>query len=96
MDFKNRLNHSDVNQFLSDSQTLCREDYFRNKFNDKLPEYMYYALEVFTRLEYDNVDEQEVIECINDFKLEYHNKLMLELNERQNIKPDVVIIPDEK
>jgi hypothetical protein len=54
MDFKKKFDYDDRNNFLPDNKTIGRSDFFRNKFNDKLPSYICDILEIKSRIEFDD------------------------------------------
>jgi len=71
-------------RFMSDTHTVGTEEYYRNKFRDKFPDELYKYFEVKARPEYDEKDEKNLIEEINEYRLNYEKQLLNELKEREN------------
>jgi len=75
-------------RFMSDTHTVGTEEYYRNKFRDKFPDELYKYFEVKARPEYDEKDEKNLIEEINEYRLNYEKQLLNELKERENENKD--------
>jgi hypothetical protein len=75
-------------RFMSDTHTVGTEEYYRNKFGDKFPDELYKYFEVKARPEYDEKDEKNLIEQINEYRLNYEKQLLNELKERGNENKD--------
>jgi hypothetical protein len=75
-------------RFMSDTHTVGTEEYYRNKFRDKFPDELYKYFEVKARPEYDEKDEKNLIEQINEYRLNYEKQLLNELKERENENKD--------
>ena len=75
-------------RFMSDTHTVGTEEYYRNKFGDKFPDELYKYFEVKARPEYDEKDEKNLIEQINEYRLNYEKQLLNELKERENENKD--------
>jgi hypothetical protein len=75
-------------RFMSDAHTVGTEEYYRNKFGDKFPDELYKYFEVKARPEYDEKDEKNLIEQINEYRLNYEKQLLNELKERGNENKD--------
>jgi hypothetical protein len=73
---------------MSDTHTVGTEEYYRNKFRDKFPDELYKYFEVKARPEYDEKDEKNLIEEINEYRLNYEKQLLNELKERENENKD--------
>ena len=69
MDFKKKFDYNDINNFLPDNMTVGRSEYFKNKFNDKLPSHVCEMLEVKSRIEFDDEKQNEdIIQLIKEKK----------------------------
>jgi len=84
MNFKGekKFDYKDITNFLPDNYTVGTSDFYKTKFNDKLPDHYCDILEILSRVEY---DETETTQRINILKLEIkesNNRLLNELNER--------------
>jgi hypothetical protein len=84
MDFKKRFDYKDINSYLPDNQTIGTMEYYREKTNNKLPEEEYFILETRARVEYSDEDIKNAYVLANQFKLHMHNKLLKELEERED------------
>ena len=83
MDFKKRFDHNDINNYLPDNETIGKSEYFKNKFGEKVDDYICQILEVSTRKEFNDEDENKrLIEQIKEEKRQYDEKLMKEYEER--------------
>ena len=91
MDFKKRFDYSNINNFLSDNETVGRAEYYRNKFNNKLPDYCYDLMEIQSKPEYDEVDVEEIIEYIKEYKSSMHKTIIAAFEEAKNM-----ILPDNE
>ena len=74
----------DLYKFMPDNFTVGTEEYYKKKFGDKFPDELYKYFEVKARPEYDEKDEKNLIEQINEYRLNYEKKLLNELKEREN------------
>ena len=82
------LEKNSLYRFMSDTHTVGTEEYYRNKFGDKFPDELYKYFEVKARPEYDEKDEKNLIEQINEYRLNYEKQLLNELKERENENKD--------
>ena len=71
-------------RFMSDSHTVGTEVYYRNKFGDKFPDELYKYFEVKARKEYDEKDEEILMEQIKEYRTNYEKQLLNELEKREN------------
>jgi hypothetical protein len=71
-------------RFQPDNQTIGTEEYYRIKFGDKFPDEMYKFLEVKSRVEYDEKDEEKIINDILQYRQVYNRLLEMELEQREN------------
>jgi len=71
-------------RFQPDNLTIGTEEYYRTKFGDKFPDEMYKFLEVKSRVEYDEEDEQKLINDILEYRKIYNMLLEMELQQREN------------
>jgi hypothetical protein len=74
----------DLYRFTPDNHTVGTEEFYRRKLGDKFPDELYRFLEVKTRPEYTEEDINEVLQQINDYRRNYEQQLLKELEERQN------------
>jgi predicted ThiF/HesA family dinucleotide-utilizing enzyme len=88
MDFKKRFNYDDKNIFLFDGKTVATEDFYRKKYNNKLPDYYYKYMEALARPEFNEQDIKKIKEQIIDFKKEYVRKIDLEFKQATLINID--------
>lgn len=97
MDFKKKFDYEDINNFLPDNETVGRSDYFRNKFNDKLPSHICDILEIKSRSEFNNeIQNKELINMIKEAQRESDKKLLEEYEERNKIITEDDFIISEK
>lgn len=84
MNFKGekKFDYNDITNFLPDNFTIGTSDFYKTKFNDKLPDYYCDILEILSRVEYDETETTQRINIIKNEVKEYNQRLMNELNER--------------
>jgi len=83
MDFKKKFDHEDINMFLPDNLTLGRSDYFKSKFGDNMPDYVCDILEIDSRNEYNDPEEnQQILNDIVEKQRQENDKLIKEYEER--------------
>ena len=66
MDLKRRIDTNNINSFLPDNLTIGTSEYYKNKFNGTMPDYICEYLEVKSREEYN--DEKEIEQIIEEIK----------------------------
>ena len=80
---------SSLYRFMSDSHTVGTEEYYRNKFGDKFPDELYKYFEVKARKEYDEKDEEILMEQIKEYRINFEKQLLNELEERENENKEI-------
>ena len=83
--FKKKFDYNDINNFLPDNKTVGTVDFFNKKFKNNMPDYICELLAVETLVENEEEKEKQKQEILNK-KKEYTNKLLAELEERENRK----------
>jgi len=82
MDFKKKINYNDINSFLPDNFTIGTKEYYYEKFNGNMPEYVCEYLEIKTRPEFNDEKENELkIELIKKKAREENLKIIQEYEE---------------
>jgi len=91
MDFKKRFDNNNINSFLPDNQTIATSEYFNKKFNGKLPDYVCDILEVKSRKDFKEEEEEEnmYINMIKESAVKSNENLIKEFDERSNRCPDL-------
>lgn len=83
MNFTKKFDHDDIMNYLPDNFTLGSSDYFDKKFKSRLPSYLCNILEVKSRKEYSNEDENaRLIKQIFESRKEFNLKLEKEFLDR--------------
>ena len=86
--FKKKFDYNDINNFLPDNKTVGTVDFFNKKFKNNMPDYICELLAVETLVEDKEEKEKQKQEILNK-KKEYTNKLLAELEERENRKEEL-------
>ena len=86
--FKKKFDHNDINNFLPCNRTIGTVDFFNKKFKNNMPDYICELLAVETLVEDEEEKEKQRQEILNK-KKEYTNKLLAELEERENRKEEL-------
>jgi nicotinic acid mononucleotide adenylyltransferase len=86
--FKKKFDYNDINNFLPDNKTVGTVDFFNKKFKNNMPDYICELLAVETLVEDEEEKEKQKQEILNK-KKEYTNKLLAELEERENRKEEL-------
>lgn len=89
MNFKKRFDYDDINNYLPDNETIAKSEYFNKKFNGKLPEYVCDMLEVKSRREFKEEEENMYIEMIKESVKKTNENLIKEFDERSNQSSDL-------
>ena len=88
MNFTKKFDHDDILNYLPDNFTIGSSDYFDKKFKSRLPSYLCNILEVKSRKEYSNEDENaRLIKQIFESRKEFNLKLEKELLDRAIQEP---------
>lgn len=82
MDFKKRFDYEDISNFLPDNKTIAKTEYFNKKFNGKMPDYLCEILEIKSRIEFKQEEEDKYIEIITESARNEGKKLIEEFEER--------------
>jgi hypothetical protein len=82
MDFNRKHDYSDQYAFLPDNNTIGTKEYFKKKYGDKFPEYIYDIMEAEHRIEYSEEDKANVIKAIARLQQEQNEKLVAEYEAR--------------
>ena len=82
MDFNRKHDYSDQYAFLPDNRTIGTKEYFKRKYGDKFPDYIYEIMEAEHRVEYTKEDKSNLIRAIARLQQEQNEKLMSEFIER--------------
>lgn len=92
MDFNRKFDYGDQYAFLPDNKTIGTKEYFKRKYGEKFPEYIYDLLEANHRQEYSEEDKAQLLEAIFAYQREQNEKLMREFEERsaENVSHDNV------
>ena len=88
LSFTKKFDHNDPNQYLCDSKTIGSATYYRNKFSNKFPDYMFELLEVYSREEYSEEQQIKIREHILAEKKAYELKLLQELDDRMTVSDE--------
>ena len=83
MDFNRKHDYSDQYAFLPDNNTIGTKEYFKKKYGDKFPEYIYDIMEAEHRIEYSEEDKANLIQAIARIQQEQNEKLMAEFESRK-------------
>jgi hypothetical protein len=89
MDFKKRFDYEDINNFLPDNQTIAKTEYFNKKFKGKMPDYICDILEIKSRVEFKEEEENKFIDMIKESVKNTNQKLMEEFEERSKQTEDI-------
>ena len=81
-DLKKKFNHSDINNFLFDSQTVGTFDFYKNKFQNKFPDHYYELFEVLSRSEYNDEKCNELIERVREEDRRINKQIIDEYRQR--------------
>ena len=94
MDFKKKFDHNDITNFLPDNLTIGTSNYFSKKYN--LPSYMCEMLEIKSRREY-NDNEENLLNEIREKQREFDLKLLNELQEHssQNLSSSMDVLDSD-
>jgi hypothetical protein len=82
MNFKKKLNHEDINNFLPDNLTVCTSNYFQKKLGEKMPKYISDILELKSRPEHDNENKENMIEMVKEEYIQEGYNLWKEYEDR--------------
>ena len=82
MDFKKKIDYDDINSFLPDNFLTGTKEYYSNKFNGNMPDYVCEYLEIKSRPEFNNEKENDLkIELIKKKAREENLKIIQEYEE---------------
>ena len=86
MNFSKKFDHDDILSYLPDNFTIGSSDYFDKKFKSRLPSYLCNILEVKSRKEYSNDDEnarliKQIFESRKEFNCKLEKELLMRLQE---------------
>ena len=88
MDFKKKLDYKDINIFLPDNLTIGTTEYFNEKFNGMMPNYVCEYLELKSREENNNEKHnEEMLNIIKEKAIQDNLKIIQEYEERLNEAP---------
>lgn len=79
--FKTKFDHSDLYHYLPDNLTVGTFDFYKRKFGEKFPDYIYELMEIEARV--DDRLKNELREIIFIQKKKYQEKLISEYLERE-------------
>jgi len=90
--FKTKHDHSDLYHYLPDNITAGTFDFYKRKFGEKFPDYIYELMEIEARV--DDRLKNELREIIFIQKRKYQEKLIGEYLERELIFNELKISSD--
>ncbi len=81
---KKRFDRNDIRNYISDSDYVGTADFYKCKYDNKLPEYYYDYFEIMARKEHDDCIKETVKNLIRKEQMELNKKIDNEFNERLN------------
>ena len=83
--FKNakKIDYNDIYNFLPDNATIGTSDFYRRKYEDKLPEPYYKYMESCARVEYTEEDKENSLALMREQMEAYNNALLAEYASRE-------------
>lgn len=87
MDFKKKFNYDDINIFLPDNITMGTTEFYQSKY-PTLPEVECMKLEILSRVEYDETEQEKAIKKLVEEQLLYNQQLEQEMFDREQVNKD--------
>jgi hypothetical protein len=87
---KRRFDHNDFFNYLSDDACVGTSDFYRKKFNNKLPNYYYDFFEMKARHEINEDTKLLLVKVALEEKKQLDDKILKEFDERNNLNLDVI------
>ena len=82
MNFKRKIDYADITNFLPDNYLVGTADFWRNKFNNKLPDRYYNILEVKSMIEFTKEEEEKEMEHLKELLKKDYDAMIKEFEER--------------
>ena len=82
MNFKRKIDYADITNFLPDNYLVGTTDFWRNKFNNKLPDRYYNILEVKSMVEFTKEEEEKEMEHLKELLKKDYDAMIKEFEER--------------
>ena len=95
MNFKRKIDYADITNFLPDNYLVGTADFWRNKFNNKLPDRYYNILEVKSMIEFTKEEEEKEMEHLKELLKKDYDAMIKEFEERSIEKSYEETPPEE-